>query len=365
MILSGSVVSACGETSLFASVPLEVGGASGGSPSLGGAGGEMGMMDPPSRQARPTLRIEGQRILGRCDETVILRGASEMVIWSDERDGQPWFDEMAAVGANAVRVVWLPSGTGEELDRVIGNAISAGLIVVVEQHQPYFDGEELPIDDPTIPDRTVEYWTSDEILPVLEKYEASIIFEFGEKLGDLDEVEDWASRFEDMIPRFRSAGIRVPLALDAPYGGANLEAFVEGAFRVLDADPIDNSIWSVEAWGGSTEDRAARLRSIHEAGIPFFLSEFSGFESNECPMYPTDIGLLLSTMQDLDVGWFAWSWGGVSNSGCEGEGALDMTTDGHIGGLTGWGLEVAQTDANSIAKTAVKLSSLVGLECPP
>jgi mannan endo-1,4-beta-mannosidase len=311
------------------------------------------------------LRVEGQRIVGRCDETVMLRGANEMVIWSAERDGQPWFDEMAALGANAVRVVWLPFGTGEELDRVIGNAIEAGLIVVVEQHQPRFgeDEEELPIDDPTIADRTVEYWTSDEILPVLIEHEASIIFEFGEKLGDFDEVEDWASRFEDMIPRFRNAGIRAPLALDAPYGGANVEKFSEGAFRVLDADPLGNSIWSVEAWGGPTEDRAARMRAIHEAGIPFFLSEFSGFDSVDCPTTPTDVALLLSTLQDLDVGWFAWSWGGVANSGCEANGALDMTTDGHVSGLTGWGLEVAQTDENSIAKTAIKLGSVVGAEC--
>jgi mannan endo-1,4-beta-mannosidase len=45
----------------------------------------------------------------------VLRGINKMIIWMDI-DGDPSCSEIAKTGANAVRMVWLMSGTPVELD---------------------------------------------------------------------------------------------------------------------------------------------------------------------------------------------------------------------------------------------------------
>lgn len=311
---------------------------------------------------RPSLHVEGTRLVSRCDETIVLRGANEMVIWSSERDGTPWFGEMAKLGANSTRIVWLAEGTAEELDRVIGNAISAGLIPIVEMHRMQFDGATLSPTDEDALERVLGYFTREDIMTVLMRHEASLIIEFVEALGDLESVEAWVSRYSEAVTRIRAAGFRGPIALDAPFGGTRVEELAQGASQVIAADPLSNVLFSVEVWSGTVDEAVDRMTRTHEAGVPFYVGEFSGYFDGTCPDQPTDIGPLLARLQELQVGWFAWSWGGVTNQGCDG--GLDITIDGHIDEFSPWGIKVAQTDPNSIAKTSVRLETLVSTVCP-
>ena len=360
-----AILGGCGETRFFASLPIE---GSGGmnSPGSGGmvgaGGGSMGMGGGGSPAPRPTLRVEGTRLVSRCGETIVLRGANEMVIWSSERDGVPWFDEMAKLGANSTRIVWLAEGSAEELDRVIQNAIDAGLIPIVEMHRMQFDGTTLEPTDETALDRVVGYFTDEAVMAVLVKHESALIVEFAEALGDLDSVDAWVARYEEAVRRVRAGGFRGPIALDAPFGGARVDELAEGALQVIEADPLSNVMFSVEIWSGTLEEAVDRMTRTRDAGIPFYLGEFSGYFDGICPDEPTDIGPLLARLQELQVGWFAWSWGGVTNQGCDG--GLDITINGLISEFSAWGIKVAQTDPNSIARTSVRLESLVGPTCP-
>jgi hypothetical protein len=115
---------------------------------------------------------------------------------------------------------------------------------------------------------------------------------------------------------------------------------------------------------GPIETLIANYTRYHEAGIPFYVGEFSFFYAGTCPDGPLEIGPYLAMLQELAVGWLAWSWGGVMNSGCDGTGHQDMTVNGYMDEFTEWGLKVAQSDPNSIAKTSIRLDSLVVTACP-
>jgi hypothetical protein len=52
------------------------------------------------------------------------------------------------------------------------------------------------------------------------------------------------------------------------------------------------------------------------------------------------------------------------NMGCQGEGGLDITANGHIDEFSEWGAVVAQTDPNSIAQTSIRLDTLTATACP-
>lgn len=306
-------------------------------------------------QPRPTLYAHGEVIRGRCGEPFVPRGVTEMVVWSEDRDGIPEFEEIAKTGANAVRIVWLTSDSASELEVAIQNAVDQGMVPLVEVH----DDDE-PDGDAAGLSRAADYWSSPEVVAVVDEYEEVLLLEIWGAIGTADR-DVWVSGYQEAIRRIRGAGVRVPLIVDAPGWGDDLQAIVDAAPEVVAADALGNVILGTDVWSRGPEEIIGKLEVLQEVGVPVLITEFSGFR--DCPEVQRDIAALLQVAANHGVGWFAWSWGGVQNSGCEG--ALDMAPGGTFDDLTGWGLEVAVTDDNSLSRTALPLSSLTAETCEP
>ncbi len=292
------------------------------------------------------FQVKGRHLYDKCGEKVVLRGINEMVIWSAGADGVPEFAEIAKTGANAVRIVWrTDTGSPGGLAKAIANALDAKLIPIPELHDATGNMGRLPA--------LVDYWTRKEVLDVLSRYRDRILINIGNEVGD-DRVPGatWEKAWIDAVARMRRADITIPLIIDAPRWGQDIDRLQESGPKVLAQDPLRNLIFSVHMWwtDGTAAKIEAELQQSVSLNLPLIVGEFGPYAVHECPRYPFDYAALMAQAQAKGIGWLAWSWGAVKNRDCPG--LFDMTKGGTFETLEGWGRSVAVSDPNSIQKTA-------------
>jgi mannan endo-1,4-beta-mannosidase len=96
-------------------------------------------------------------------------------------------------------------------------------------------------------------------------------------------------------------------------------------------------------------------------GIPLIVGEFADIMVGACTAGTFNVSALLSVAQEQQIGWLAWSWGGVKNSDCTG--GFDMTTNGTFATLQGWGVTVCTSDPNSIKNTSIASPYMANGKC--
>lgn len=327
----------------------------------GTGGGGIGLGGSDSGSASGTFRVEGRFLHDRCGEKVILRGVNEMVVWSGAKDGLPEFVEIAKTGANTVRIVWNEEGTAAELDVAIANALANEMIPMVEHHSATGDLSLLP--------STVDYWTSPDVLAILKKYEADLLLNIANESGNAEvTAPEFQAAYTTEITRLRDAGLVLPLIIDAPSWGQNIDVLQATGPALIAHDPESNLLFSVHMWW----DDAAGTRVVSEIqesvemGLPLIVGEFAQHSVWQCAQNPFAYEVLMAEAEEHEIGWYAWSWGGVINGDCggEGEGSFDMTVGGVFGSWKEpWAEDVAVTDPNSIQNTSVRPASITTGSC--
>lgn len=328
---------------------------SGGSGQVGTGGSGAGT---GSTAQTPGLRTSGRHLYDRCGEKVVLRGVNEMVVWSGGKDGDPEFAEIAQTGANAVRIVWtVKDGSAAELDRAIGNAVAQKMIPIPELHDATGDRTKIAA--------MVDFWVREDVVAVARKYEQNLIVNIANEAGAAVTAAQFQSDYEAAISRMRAAGYHVPLMLDAPQWGQDIDVLQAAGAALIAADPDHNVLLSVHMWWNDPNGTRVmtELGQSIGAGLPLVVGEFAHHAVSTCASEPFAYQTLLALAQSMEVGWMAWSWGGVKNGDCATSSPFDMTTSGTFATLTGWGLEVAVSDTNGIQRTAVRPRSIVTGSC--
>jgi mannan endo-1,4-beta-mannosidase len=335
------------------------GGGSGGSGGSGTAGsaGSGGMTTGGS--ASSTFHVDGRFLYDRCNEKVVLRGVNEMVVWTAGKDGAPEFTDIAQTGANSVRIVWNEEGSAAELDVAITNALAAKLIPMVEHHSA--TGKL-----PDVAAKVVPYWTQSDVAQVLVKHEANVLLNIANEAGD-DKVtqEAFESTYKEAITALRGTGFKGPLVIDAPRWGQDIDRLQASGPALIAADPLKNVMFSVHMWWSDPEGARVKqeLQQSADMNLPLLVGEFAQHAVYLCDQSPFAYAVLLDEANTHEIGWLAWSWGGVTNSDCSGMGTFDMTTGGKFGSWTGkWASDVAVDHAHGL-KTAVRPKSIVTGAC--
>jgi len=331
--------------------------------SVSGCAADDSTTPTPTPDAGPTIpgfRVKGRDLYDRCGEKVILRGVNEMVVWSSGKDGDPEFSEIAKTGANVVRIVWTAKdGTPAELDKAIENAVAQKLIPMIELHDATGDNTLIPT--------VVDWWVKPEVVAIVKKWEAVLLVNIANEAGAGTVT---ASMFEadytTAIQRMRTAGYHVPLIIDAPYWGQNLNILISSGPAIIAADPDKNLMLSVHMWWNDPTGAlvTSGIANIVAANVPIIVGEFAQHAAYQCSAAPFDYKTLMAQAQANGISWLVWSWGGVKNSDCKDDGPFDMTTDGTFAGLVpGWATEIAVSDPNSIQNTSVRPASMVNGKC--
>ncbi|HTV26038.1 MAG TPA: cellulase family glycosylhydrolase [Polyangiaceae bacterium] len=303
------------------------------------------------------LRVSGRELTDRCGEPVVLRGVNEMVVWSSGRDGVPEFGEIAKTGANAVRIVWTNEGTAAALDRVIANALAQQLIPIVEHHGATGNLSLVPT--------VVDYWTQPDVVAVLQKYGHNILLNIANEAGDRETRENFEATYRTAITRIRDTGVTMPLVVDAPQWGQDIDMLQAVGPALIEHDPEHDMLFSVHMWWRDPDGQRVirELQESVDAGLPLMVGEFAQHAVTDCDQAPFAYDVLLAEAQRHGIGWLAWSWGSVVNGDCATEGSFDMTVRGTFGNWKEpWAEAVALSDPNSIQNTSVRPASMTG-EC--
>lgn len=290
-----------------------------------------------------TFYIKGRHLYDPCGERVILMGPNKMVYWND-RTGLSSFAEIAKTGANTVRIVWTTQGEAEELDRVLRNAYRHQLIPIIELHDATGDWSKLP--------RLIEYWVREDIAAVIAKHERYTLVNIGNEVGDKITEEAFLAGYTEAVTRLREAGYRMPLMIDAPDWGKDINMLRSQGPKLMAIDPLRNLIFSVHMWWpkmwGYSEERVRReIEASVAQALPLVIGEFGNrWDDTEGGAIPWRT--IVTTALEHEVGFLPWSWG----PGNQPQKHLDMSADGTFEGLAGWGLEVMMEGPFAIAKHA-------------
>jgi mannan endo-1,4-beta-mannosidase len=201
---------------------------------------------------------------------------------------------------------------------------------------------------------------------VVRKHEQNLIVNIANEAGDgMVTASQYQSDYQTAITRMRQAGYRVPLMLDAPQWGQNIDVLQAAGPALVSADPDHNILLSVHMWWNDPNGTRimSELNQSVSANLPLVVGEFAHHGVTGCSSAGFAYRTLLSLAQQMEVGWLAWSWGGVKNSDCANDGPFDMTTNGTFAGLASWGLDVAVSDTNSIQRTSVRPRSITMGNC--
>jgi mannan endo-1,4-beta-mannosidase len=316
----------------------------------GGSAGRAGGGAANSGGTHKTYYVEDGLLHDACGEQVVLRGVNHPTIYID-RQGSA-LPQIAMTGANTVRIFWFakPDVAITEADTVISTAIQNQMLPILEMHDSTCEWSL---------DEIVAYWTSDAAVKLITKYQAQLIVNIANEPNAPNE-QTFKTKYSSIVQTMRSAGIHVPLMIDAGRCGRDYQMLLSGGQAVLDADPEHNVIFSTHLYDAlPASEYATAFDKFISAKLPFIVGEFANREPPGCGK-AIDYKSLIAAAQQKNVGWLAWSWGDNRanskwNSDC---GEFDMTETFAYDSLTGWGKEVAVTLPDSIQNTAKRPASM-------
>lgn len=243
---------------------------------------------PPENAA--VITTEDKQILDVSGKPILLRGIN-LQFGDSPIERLTAIDPIAATGSNVVRLQLRENTTADALEAALNKIIENDMIAMVmfweEEGKITCTAEDTYIKT-AVPDLWLDRW-----LPVLAqaKYQPYLMINIANEWGPLNiwnasslGYQAYIDTYKTFIRKFRDAGFKVPLVIDAPHCGQDYNAFLGGRGRELQAaDVEDNIILSVHAyhsaWNSSAKINKA-TSSLEQENMPFILGEFGGSGAN-------------------------------------------------------------------------------------
>ena len=299
----------------------------------------------PTPYNGPVFSVSGRNVLDTDGDAVTLRGVNKMSVFDDDDpNGTGYFPQIAASGANTVRIVWAIKDdagptTVSQLDNLITNCRNNKMLPMIELHDATGDLSKVP--------QMVDYWVRDDVREVIFKHSAHLLLNIANEAGDGDvTTQQWVDTYTTAVRRLRSANIRVPIVIDAPDFGKNLTVITQGASQLLAVD--SNLIFSFHPYwpqfgGADANFIETHFEAARQAGMALVLGElsewgaFNGAGSICQGNGKVDYTSMAQKANAKGFGMYAWEWGPGNSFGGADCDKMDMTTNGNLNTLkAGW-----------------------------
>lgn len=328
-------------------------------------------------QVGETFTANGNDILDPCGQVFVPRGINYSLLDDWNFPGNLNNGELSAqiiqANPNIVRIQWYadygqpgrPSYSLRDLDSVISRFERAGIVSVMELHD--LTGS---MDYADFQSQLLSWWTQTGVVHLINKHKGHLFVNIANEFGPTlypppnytlnpnyaAQLPDWVSHYKDAISTLRNAGIQVPLMIDAPNWGLDLDAVSAYGPELVNHDPLHNIIMSAHGyWADNAAQLDTRVQQMANAGFPVILGEIGNVDA-ACQGL-ADYTALLQSCQDDHIGWLAWTW---NRDGCptrnitENDLTPGSVTDGQFNTLTPYGDVIVNDPGFGLAGHAEK-----------
>lgn len=299
-------------------------------------------------QIGQTIYVDGSHIMGPCSDTLWLKGVNYAPYNWGYSPAELNISEVAQTGANCIRLPWYynPSGASPiaiygdlvKLDSALSKSIANDLIPIVELH-------DLTCQNDTSTLLAMGNWfIQPAVITLIDKYKHSIIINIANEAlyvnwaGNPSLAQTrFVNTYTAIVNTIRTAGVTVPIMIDGPDCGTNLDVLSTVGPMLQLNDPVNNLIFSAHAyWYAYANNDSAtmqgKINTAIQSGIPFVFGEIANLQDDVTMcQYTLNYQPLLNICAAEKIGWIAWSW---DHDGCA---ARQMSTAGAFSSLTAYG----------------------------
>jgi mannan endo-1,4-beta-mannosidase len=319
-------------------------------------------------QAGITISVDGTQLRGPCGDTLLLKGVNYAPYNWGWSPGQLNIGQIALTGANCIRLPWYvstPDGPTPQatynnlalLDSTLSKCIQNNIIPILELH------DETCQNDPAALIALANWYVRPAVRALINQYRHSLVI----NIANEPLFVDWAGNpaaaqtvfvntYTTILTTLRGNGITVPVMIDGPECGTNLDVLADVGATLEGNDPAHNTVFSAHAYwysyaGNDSGQMLAKVNYALSKNIPFVFGEVANLQ-DEAAMcqYSLNYRPLLNICRQKKIGWLAWSW---DNDGCP---ARQLSANGNFSNLTAYGADVVNNPgygllANPAAKS--------------
>ncbi|MCR5715033.1 MAG: glycoside hydrolase family 5 protein [Bacteroidales bacterium] len=295
--------------------------------------------------ASRTFTVQGGRLVDASGRPFIIRGINNPHIWFGEKAFRA-LDDIRAIGANTVRIVWETRGAVDDLERVVRRCIDLQMIPMVELHDATGSPSAERLAD------MARWYAVPAVSAMLRRYEKYLLLNIANEWGNHTvRTAQWLEGYRAAVAILRDAGYRTTLVVDASGYGQDMTPVLEGGRDLLAADPLHNLLFSVHMYGSwnDAEKIVSQLSEAVRLELPLIVGEF-GYNFREgrnnlgCRV---DYAAILESCNQLGLGFMPWSWTGNNEENAW----LDLVDSRDWKTPTAWGASVL-LGPGGIAQTA-------------
>lgn len=339
------------------------------------------LLPPDEPPQRDTFYVTGRDLHAPNGTKVILRGMNLPLL--DDWDF-PQGDRLADLeqtGANAVRIQWYvdygnaarPAYTSAHLDAFLTRCRTSGTIPILGLWDLTCEANTALVNT-----RLVPWWTSEEVVTVLNKHKQYLIINLANELGNYRWTDNPATALRDFCEAYKAAltqvreKLHMPVMIDAPDCGTSLNAWLTIGQELIDHDPDHNLLLSVHAYWGGDYDGTPQIDTAFNSNLPIVFGEVAnkqpggdgdqqcyydldGLNDNHAPLTGFTYQALLRQLKTQGIGWLAWSWG---PDGCPARniGLYDAQTHQYQGLSQPYGEDIVNHPDYGIKNTAERVA---------
>lgn len=312
-------------------------------------------------QPGATIYTSGSNIFGPCGDTLRLKGVNYAPYnwgWSPSQNN---IFQVALTGANCIRLPWYkttPDGPTPQatynnlvnLDSALSKCIQKKLIPILELH------DQTCQNSPSALITLANWYVQPAVITLINKYKHSLILNIANEAlfvswtsNTLTAQTNFVNTYTTIVNTLRGNNITVPIMIDGPDCGTNLDVLSNVGGTIKGSDPAQNIIFSAHAYWYlyANNDSLQMLSKINYAlskNIPFILGEIANLQDDvSMCQYTLNYKSLLKICKQKKVGWIAWSW---DNDGCS---ARRMSSTGSFTALTTYGNDIVNNPVYGLA----------------
>jgi hypothetical protein len=190
-------------------------------------------------------------------------------------------------GSNAIRLQLDENTTEIQFEGAMAKIVESGMVAVVTLTAP---GNKLTCtEDSAYLLNAVDTLWFKKFLPILvqDRFQSHLMLNIANGWGAMDifnqdslGYQEYIDTYKSLIRKFRTAGFKFPLVIDAPSCGQDFNVFLNGRSRELMAsDSAKNLVFGVHAYGlkwNSSEKIINAATQLYNEKVPFIVTDLMG-----------------------------------------------------------------------------------------